>query len=277
MRDEECVAFLQWALPQLRMRWAGFRKVRGQVCKRIARRMQALGIEDEAMYRLQLQRSPAEWSLLDGLCRVSVSRFYRDKLVFAFLEKEVLPALARQAIARGDDRLRVWSVGCGSGEEPYTVAIVWQLGLQSCFADLVLEVLATDADPQQLMRGREACYPYSAIKNLPPVWRDRAFTRQDQQFCLAQPYRQQVRFVEQDVRSLQAGEAFDLVLCRNLVFTYFVEQQQCEILQRLRAAIRPGGALLIGIHEELPACRSGLSAWSERLRVYRQATAAVRE
>jgi len=277
VRDEECVGFLQWALPQLRMRWAGFRKVRGQVCKRIARRMQALGIEDEAAYRLHLQRSPAEWSLLDGLCRVSVSRFYRDKLVFAFLEREVLPVLARQAIARGDSSLRIWSVGCSSGEEPYSVAIVWRLGLQPCFPGLTLDVLATDADAQLLERAREACYPYSAIKNLPAAWRERSFVSRDQQFCLAQEYRQQTRFVEQDVRSLRAQEVFDLVLCRNLVFTYFVEQQQCEILQRLRAAIRPGGALLIGIHEKLPACSADLSAWSERLRVYRRAVAAVCE
>jgi chemotaxis protein methyltransferase CheR len=270
MRDEECVRLLQWALPQLRMRWTGFRKVRGQVCKRVARRMSELGIDREADYRAYLASSPQEWSLLDSLCRVSVSRFYRDRLLFIHLQREVFPELARQALARGEDRLRVWSVGCASGEEPYTVALMWMLGLQASFPGLRLEIVATDTDGALLERARRACYPYSAVKNLPAAWRETAFTRQGEYYLLEASYRQLVSFAEQDVRVEITEGPLDLVLCRNLVFTYFIERVQCEILQRLQASIREGGGLVIGIHETLPACGAGPGIWSEKLRIYKK-------
>ncbi len=270
MRDEECVGFLQWALPKLQLRWAGFRRVRGQVCKRIARRMKDLDIASELAYRAHLERVAEEWCILDGLCRVSVSRFYRDKSLFSYLQEQVLPALARQVIARNDCRLRVWSVGCGSGEEPFSLALAWRLGLPPPFADLPIDILATDADETLLRRAREASYPYSAIKDLPAPWRDTAFTRYGHQYCLNKSYQLGVRFARQDVRLVAPNEQFDLVLCRNLVFTYFVEELQCDILSRLTASIRGGGALVIGIHETLPTCAGGLTLWSDRQRIYRK-------
>lgn len=270
MRDEDCIRFLQWALPQLHMRWPGFRKVRAQVCKRLARRVKELGYETLGDYRGHLETTSDEWPLLDGMCRISVSRFYRDKMLFAFLERRVLPVLARQAVARGDSVLKVWCAGAGSGEEPYSIDVLWKLQLQSAFPDLHLHILASDIDPVLQRRARLACYPYSAVKNLPVAWRERVFARQEDLFCLRPDYRSDVHFIEQDVRSEMPDESFDLLLCRNLVFTYFVEQRQREILARLRAVIRLGGALVTGIHENLPADCTGFDVWSEKLRVFRK-------
>jgi len=91
VKNTECVAFLQWALPQMRMRWPGFRKVRRQVCRRIGQRLRELGLPNLTAYRACLQRNPAEWQILDGACRITISRFYRDRGVFGSLEKTVLP------------------------------------------------------------------------------------------------------------------------------------------------------------------------------------------
>jgi chemotaxis protein methyltransferase CheR len=178
MRDEPCVQFLQWALPQIRMRWPGFRKVRGQVCKRLQRRIQRLGLEGEKEYRQFLAQHPEEWQTLDSLTRVTISRFYRDRMMFAYLAQVVLPALARQTLSRGADCLKVWSAGAGAGEEPYTVAMIWRLQLMAAFPDLRLHIVATDADAGQCRRAGRACYPYGSIRNLPAGWRDLAFTRQ---------------------------------------------------------------------------------------------------
>jgi hypothetical protein len=79
MQDAECVALLRWALPRLGLRWPGFRKVRRQVCKRINRRIKELGLADVAAYREHLERVPEEWPRLDALCRITISRFYRDR------------------------------------------------------------------------------------------------------------------------------------------------------------------------------------------------------
>ena len=118
MRDAECVAFLQWALPRLRLRWAGFRKVRRQVCRRIQRRMRELDLGDFAAYRTLLETHAEEWGTLDGMCRITISRFCRDKAVFEVLASTVLPELARRALSRDRAMVTVWSAGCGSGEEP---------------------------------------------------------------------------------------------------------------------------------------------------------------
>ena len=114
MNDRECVAFLQWCLPQLGMRWGGFRKVRRQVCKRVSRRIDILGLADPDAYRLYLESHDDEWTTLGSLCRVTISRFYRDRGVFDGLRARVLPLLVEAASARGDDRVRCWCAGCAS-------------------------------------------------------------------------------------------------------------------------------------------------------------------
>ena len=94
MRDAEAVLFLQWALPRLRMRWPGFRRVRGQVAKRLRRRLAELRLPDLAAYRHRLEADEGEWDELDARCRVTISRFLRDRAVWASL-------LCRRAIGRG--------------------------------------------------------------------------------------------------------------------------------------------------------------------------------
>ncbi len=91
MNDTECIDFLQWCLPRLRMRWAGFRKVRRQVCKRISRRMAELRLADADAYRAYLDANAGEWDALDALCRVTISRFYRDRGVYDAIRRRVLP------------------------------------------------------------------------------------------------------------------------------------------------------------------------------------------
>lgn len=273
MQDQQCVQFLQWALPHLQMQWKGFRKVHAQVCKRIQRRIKQLDVDGFAGYRSYLEKQDDEWQTLDVLCRVTISRFYRDKLMFAYLEHEVLPELAQRVITRGDDCLRVWSVGTGSGEEPYTIAIIWKLVLQQRFPDLRLQIIATDIDPNMLERARTACYDYASVKNLPESWREQVFSRQDERYCLKHVYQDDVQFVEHDVREAFTGEVFkktfDLVLCRNLVFTYFDEPLQFQTLERLLPVITKGGALVLGIHEQIPKNVLAVEVWSERLHIFK--------
>jgi chemotaxis protein methyltransferase CheR len=170
MNDSECVAFLQWALPQLGLRWDGFRKVRRQVCKRLSRRLAELGLSDLNAYRGHLERDRAEWAVLDALTHVTISRFHRDRHVFAALQRDVIPVLAAAAQARGSHAVEVWSAGCASGEEPYTLAIMWELELARRFPSLTLRVLATDIDDAMLVRARRACYDDGSLKELPERW-----------------------------------------------------------------------------------------------------------
>ncbi len=269
MRDAEGVQFLQWCLPRLRLRWRGYRKVRRQVYRRIDRRLHALGLADVAAYRAHLERRPEEWAVLDGLCRISISRFYRDRAVFEYLEREVLPHLAGMAMTAGVPHLRCWSIGCASGEEPYTLAILWRGRLAPRFPGLALRLLATDADPEAIERAKSGCYPPGSVKDLPADLLTAAFVRSAEGLCVKTDYRDGVEFLEQDMRVTIAQEEFHLILCRNVAFTYFDATLQHDALLTILDRLHPGGALVIGSTESLPEDGSTLEPWSARLGVYR--------
>jgi chemotaxis protein methyltransferase CheR len=241
--DAECVAFLQWALPRLGLRWQGFRRVRRQVCRRVSRRIGELGLGTADAYRAYLEANEQEWNVLAGLCRVTISRFWRDRAVFEALRDEVLPELGPSVSA--------WSAGCASGEEPYSLV------LAAAAARVDVHVIATDVDPVLLERARRACYEESSLRDLPGDLRERAF----EGGRLRPEYRRTVEFLRRDVRDGPPRAPFDLVLCRNLVFTYFADQLQREIGLHLARSLRPGGALVVGAHEALPAGLNGLEPW----------------
>ena len=269
MKDADCVDFLQWALPRLRMRWPGFRRVRNQVCKRIRRRMNELSCTDAGQYRGYLETHAGEWPILDALCRVTVTRFYRDRQVYAVLRDKVLPELAGAALRRNAGCLRIWCAGCASGEEPYTLAIAWQLELAARFRTLPLDILATDADGDLLRRASRACYGWSAVRNLPSGWRTAAFDMRDERFCLLPAFRTAVRFEQQDVRYDTPPGGFDLICCRNLAFTYFDTALQIQVAERLNERLLPGGILLLGVRERPPVAGPAFEILSERLALFR--------
>jgi chemotaxis protein methyltransferase CheR len=250
MRDADCVEFLQWALPRLDLRWDGFRKVRRQVCRRISRRLAELGLSDGAAYRTYIEDNADEWDRLDGFCRITISRFWRDPAVFDSLRDDVLPEFG--------PTVSVWSAGCASGEEPYSLV------LAAAEAGIAVRVLATDVDAALLDRARTACYPESSLRGVPPTVRARAFD----DGCLRTPYREPVEFRRQDLRTTAPAGPFDLVLCRNIVFTYFAERLQAEVSHRLARSLRPGGALVVGVHEA-PALEE-LEPWPHARGVWRR-------
>ncbi len=244
--------------------------MRGQVCQRLAQRLEQLQLQDLVVYQRYLQNHPDEWQVLDGLCRVTISRFYRDKLVYATLAQEVMPALARQVQERGEQVLQCWSAGCASGEEPYTLALLWERILQTQFPTLSIQILATDADSHLLLRAQQACYPYSSVKNLPGPWRETAFTQSEENYCLRPEYKKSVSFRQHDIRELLLQRRFQLVMCRNLVFTYYDDERQLMIAARLSGIIAEGGVLVIGVHESLPEGLDCFVPINKRLGLYKK-------
>jgi chemotaxis protein methyltransferase CheR len=166
-------------------------------------------------------------------------------------------------------RLSAWSIGSASGEEPYTLAILWRHLLAPRFPEIQISILGTEIDPYLLERSHRACYASATLKNLPDGLRAAAFTMEaDDDNCLKPQYQAMVGFRQQDIRTTLPDESFDLIFCRNLVFTYFEESQQRRILQRILSRLLPGGWLVLGVHEKLPAGTNGLQVVSERLGLY---------
>lgn len=277
MNDTECVRFLQEVLPRLNLRWPGFRKVRKQVCKRIGRRLRELSLADTTAYAEYLKDHPGERQTLDSLCWISISRFYRDKSVYDALRDDVLPNLADAAIRRGDDAIRIWSAGCASGEEPYTLTVLWAMGLARQFPDVALQITATDADQRLLERALRGVYPRGCLKELPEAWIAEGFEDCGSEFRLRPGFRTGVTYLCQDIRNELPDGPFDLILCRNLVFTYFDLGLQRTMLERLAERLRIGGYLVVGAHEALPAATLDFTVVDQRLPIYRRQAQTVSE
>jgi len=277
MRDAECTAFLQWALPRLGRHWPGYRKPRRLLCKRLGRRLRELGLSDLDAYRRHLLAHEDEWAALDAQCGIPISRFYRDRGVFDSLEREVLPALAAAATSRAaiasaaaeHAALDIWSAGCAGGEEPYTLAILWAVRLQERFPKLALRIVATDFDERVLERARAGVFSPSSLKELPPDLRAAGFERADGGWRVRERFRT-IEFLRQDLREAMPQGPFDLTLCRNVLFTYYAPPLRERLAARIVERLRPGGALVVGIHESLPADLRGMQPWPGVRAVYRR-------
>lgn len=251
VNDLDCTSFLQWALPQQDLRWAGFRKVRRQVCKRLKRRMAELQLTDFAAYRAHLESDPAEWRVFDECCHITISRFFRDRGVFESLRSRVLPDIAARARREGR-AAQIWSAGCASGEEPYTLKILWDLEISPGCPGVSLKIAATDIDEAMLARPQSACFEPSSLHELPPRLIAKAFDQVGPLYCVKPQHREGIEFRSQDLRRVAPAAQFDLVLCRYVAFTYFAVPLQLEVLARIIDRLLPHGYLAIGTHEQLP-------------------------
>ncbi len=263
MSDQDCVRFLQWALPYLNMRWPGFRKVRAQVCKRIRSRMTQLELNHIDQYKAHIQSHLEEWSLLDEFCQITISRFYRDKRVFDVLSSEILPHLCALVAQRHERLLRCWHTACASGEEPYTMSLIWDHILKKQFLDIDLEISASDINPLLLQRAKTACYSGSSIRELPEFIKLKSFSEKNNMFWLHNIHKEKACFFQHDIREKLYDKQFHLIFCRYLLFTYYDDPTQRKVLKSIVDNLIPGGILVFGAKELIPEGYQGLKLWSK--------------
>ena len=166
--------------------------------------------------------------------------------------------------------LDVWSCGCASGEEPYTVAILWRERVRPRWPRPGLRLLATDVDPHLLHRLGRGIYPEGSVRELPADLAEAALEPERDGVRVADPYRRPILPALHDVRTGSPGGPFDLILCRNLAFTHFDEEGQRAALEDLVGALRSGGGLVLGRREEPPGGAPGLEPWIPEASVCRR-------
>jgi len=214
--------------------------------------MRDLQVADLPAYRARLEGDPAEWCALDQCCHITISRFFREKHVFDALRACVLPGIAARA-KRECRSARIWSAGCASGEEPFTLKILWDLEVTSSFpGTILLSIIATDADAAMLARAQQACFRAGSLRELPRPLIEQAFDRAGPLYCVKPQYRDGVKYLHQDLRFEAPAGPFDLILCRYVAFTYFAPPLQKQVLLRLLERLLPDGYLVIGGEERLP-------------------------
>ena len=219
---------------------------REMVYARLARRLRSLGLASFDDYVRYLELEPAEWEHCTNALTTNVTAFYREEHHFGIL------AAHAQASARGGEPFRVWSAGCSTGEEPYTIAMC----LAEALGDGPFEVLATDLDTQVLAHAREAVYPLASVLRLPEARQKAYFLRGTGRHEGRARVRPEIAGHVQFARANLMDDEWpvepglDAIFCRN-VMIYFDKPTQRRLVDRFAALLRPSGLFFAGHAESL--------------------------
>jgi chemotaxis protein methyltransferase CheR len=233
--------------------WSGFRKVRKGVKKRLRRHMQSLQCESIEAYLRILDRQPETRAACEQHLIVTISRFFRDHRLWASLRDRILP----QWVASLRGPMRAWSAGCANGEEPYSLAILWE----EATTDRPLMVTATDASSQCLARAQAAIYDRSSLKQVPEDLRIKYFkqTPAGRRFALKPLLKSKIQWQQRDLFDDPLPERFHLVFLRNNLLTYYRGPAQVRAFEQIARTLLQGGYLIVGSHEHPPPTGLDLS------------------
>ena len=213
--------------------------------RRIAARIRNMGCPSAEDYLLRLRGDDSEIDQLIETLTIHVSQFFRNPSTFSKLEEKILPELLEAR--RGRAEVRVWSVGCAGGEEPYSIALLCD---ELCQPDDRVAILGTDISGEVLKRARTGLYESHRLVEVPSEVLAKYFSPEGTRYRLTAQIRSRVRFFRHDILTDRPFHRVDLILCRNMLI-YFSRQEQEKILQSLAAALVPEGMLVLGRAETM--------------------------
>ena len=217
---------------------------------RISRRLEARGVTDAAAYLQLLGRDPGEVDCLVGELTIGETYFFRQAEHFELLRTTLIPEiLNRKGLSR---RLRIWSAGCATGAEPYSIAILLLTQFERELAGWNVSILATDINVDFLARAQEGLFGSWALRETPPEIQARCFRHEGRMWRLLPEFRRPVTFQYHNLMSDTHPSAdalpFDLILCRN-VLIYFSQETIRAVARKLFHYLDTGGKLLVGYAE----------------------------
>ncbi len=241
----------------------------GTLQRRIERRMAMAAIEADGTDRyLEMLRNDAtELDLLAKDLLINVTGFFRDREVFDLLATGVVPDMVRSQSP--DNPIRVWVAGCSTGEETYSLAMLFREQITEADRNVKLQVFASDIDPDAVASAREGLYPETIAADVSQVRLARFFTKEDHCYRVSADLRASVVFTVQDVLSDPPFSRLDLISCRNLLI-YLRPEAQVKVASLFHFALREGGILLLGNSETLGHVDGRFELISKPGRLYRR-------
>jgi len=184
---------------------------------------------------------------------INVSEFYRNPNHWEIMERDIVPLLLKNR-----NSLKLWSAGCSTGEEPYSLAIMCK---EKRF-NLAERILATDIDNEVLEKAGNGLYAAKALQGLPGGATERYFVQEGEFYRVKDELKTSIKFERQDLLKDTFGRGFDIILCRNVVI-YFTEETKQKLYRKFADALSPGGVLFIGSTEQIFQARElGLQSLS---------------
>ena len=237
------------------------------VIRRIERRMQLTGVADWTEYVRTLRESPLELEALYKDLLIGVTRFFRDRPAFDFLERSVVPAIVGRATPESE--LRVWVPGCATGEEAYSLAMLFHEHLEQMGRPPSLKVFATDVHRTSLETAAIGCYGTEALEDVSVARRTKYFQPDGAMWRVSKELRQLVVFARHNVLNDAPFTRIDLISCRNMLI-YLRPAAQKKVLSLFHFGLRTGGTLVLGPSETPGELADELEPLERRWKIYRK-------
>lgn len=216
--------------------------------RRFHARMRVIDKPTFSGYNSYIKNSEEEVEKLRKLLTVNVTRFKRDEEVWKILKKEVIPKLIEQKSSGIIKKLKFWSAGCATGEEPYSLAMTYLKNKPS--SDIKCSITATDLDHEALSFARNGEYPDKSLKNVTMSEKKEYFNKVEDGYEVKNSLKELVNFKRKDIFKTKFSHRFDLILCRNLMI-YFNNEAKTQLMERLVESLNKDGFLVIGMSENL--------------------------
>jgi two-component system CheB/CheR fusion protein len=241
----------------------------GTLQRRIERRMAMASIKTgDANRYLEILRSDAsELDLLAKDLLINVTGFFRDRQVFELLEKKIVPELVHEQPPGRP--LRIWIAGCSTGEETYSLAMLFNEQITAMKREIKLQVFASDIDAEAVASAQDGLYSEAIAADISQMRLDRFFSKEDQGYRVSSELRASVIFTVQDVLADPPFSRLDFVSCRNLLI-YLRPEAQAKVISLLHFALCEGGILLLGSAETIGDLGSRFEVISKSARLYRR-------
>jgi two-component system CheB/CheR fusion protein len=240
---------------------------RSSLSRRVQKRMQSVRISGYLDYLDHLEVDPDEFTQLFNTILINVTGFFRDPPAWQYLRTEVLPRILAQK--QPDEPVRIWSAGCASGEEAYTLAMLLAEALGTDDIRDRVKIYATDVDHEALNQARAARYSAREVEGVPPELLERYFEHNGQGYVFSNELRRAVIFGRHDLLQDAPISRVDLLVCRNTLM-YFNADAQAHILGRFAFALREEGCLFLGRAEMLLAHSNMFSPVDLKRRLFRK-------
>lgn len=238
------------------------------VYRRIERRMGLHQIDRIATYVRFLQENPQEIELLFKELLIGVTSFFRDPATWEQLRKDVLPGLLA---SRDGGVIRAWVPGCSTGEEAYSLAIIFKEALAEVHppCKCTMQIFATDLDKDAIDKARTGVYPANITADVSPERLHRFFLQDDRGFRVGKEIREMVVFAPQNLIMDPPFTKIDIVVCRNLLI-YLTQELQKKILPLFHYSLNPGGLLFLGTAETIGTYTDLFAPIDVKTRIYRR-------
>lgn len=234
--------------------------------RRLAVRMRACQVDNYEEYRRKLKDDPGEYTKLLDTLTINVTKFYRNVETYLTVYDKVLPIILSESRFRP---IQIWSAGCSSGEEPYSLAIMWREFSETNGLSKECNIYATDIDVQILEKAKRGVYGRSSMDEIPQKLLAKYFEARDDKYYISQQVKDMVRFERLDLFARYPYTQVDMIFCRN-VLIYFSRQTQEDIFYKFAEALRPDGFLILGKVENMfGQMKDTFSSFDIKERIYR--------